>query len=143
MSAHMSDKICAVVRQPDRTTSAAPFGRLSPTRIDIATRSSTARLEQRRAELGKLQTTSQEFKKARSVVPRGTGRDKLWFQSGQYWGKDYTVGLILKYEGLPIQPNDACFQLNEASKQKVWDEMQKASEEPHVEEQPRKKTAVE
>ena len=140
----MSDKICAVVRQPNRTASAGPFGQLSPTRIDMATRSSTARLEQRRTELGKLQTFSQEFKKARSVVSRGTGRDKLWFQSGQYWGKDYTIGLILKYEGLPIQPSDACFQLNEASKQKrVWDEMQKASEEPPVEEQPRKKTAVE
>ncbi len=144
MSAHMSDKICAVVRQPDRTTSAAAFGQLSPRRSDMPTRSSTARLEQRRAELSKLQTTSQEFKKARSVVSRGTGRDKLWFQSGQYWGKDYTIGLILKYEGLPIQPDDACFQLPTASKQKrAWYDMQAASAEPPAEEQPHKKVAVE
>ena len=140
----MSDKICAVVRQPDRATSAAPVSQLSPRRSEMPTRSLTARLEQRRTELGKLQTTSQEFKQARSVIPRGTGRDKLWSQSGQYWGKDYTIGLILKHEGLPIQPNDACFQLPCASKRKIsWDGMQAASEEPPVEEQPRKKVAVE
>ncbi|KAL0046598.1 hypothetical protein WJX82_004916 [Trebouxia sp. C0006] len=64
----------------------------------MPTRSSTARLEQRREELNKLQTTSRAFKEARSVIPRGTGRDKLWYKSGQYWGKAYTIGLILKYE---------------------------------------------
>ena len=144
MSAHMSDKICAVVRQPDRATSAALLSQLSPRRSEMPTRSLTARLDQRRTELGKLQTASQEFKQARSVIPRGTGRDKLWFQSGQYWGKDYTIGLILQYEGLPIQPDDPCLQLPCGSKRKIaWDGMQSASAEPPVEEQPRKKAAVE
>ena len=140
----MSDKICAVVRQPERTAPTSARSQPSPTRNDMATISSTARLEQRRAELGKLQTTSHEFKKARSVVPRGTGRDKLWFRSGQYWGKACTIGLILKYEGLPIQPDDACFQLDSASHQKrAWNDMQDASEEPPAEEQPCKRAAVE
>lgn len=139
----MSYKICAVVRQPDRATSAAALSQLSPTRSEMPTRSLTARLEQRRTELGKLQITSQEFKQARSVIPRGTGRDKLWFQSGQYWGKDYTIGLILQHEGLPIQPDDACFQLPCGSKRKIaWDDMQAGSEAPPAEEQPRKKAAV-
>ena len=140
----MSDKICAVIQQPDRAASTGVYRQLSPRRNDVATRSSTARLEQRRAELDKLQTTSQEFKKARSIVPRGTGRYKLWYKSGQYWGKAYTIGLILKYESLPIQPDDACFKLPSASHQKrAWDDMQDASEEPPAEEQPRKKGAVE
>jgi hypothetical protein len=144
MSAHISDQVCAVVQQPDRTAPTCACRQLSPRRNDMATRSSTARLEQRRAELDKLQTTSQEFKKARIVVPRGTGRYKLWFKSGQYWGKAYTIGLILKYESLPIQPDDACFKLPSASHQKrAWDDMQDASEEPPAEEQPRKKGAVE
>ena len=140
----MSDQICAVVRQPDRATFAAPLSQLSSSRSEMPTRSLTARLEQRRTELGKLQTTSQEFKQARNVIPRSTGRDKLWFQSGQYWGKDYTIGLILKYEGLPIQPDDPCFQPPCGSKRKIaWDGMQSASAEPPVEEQPRKRAAVE
>ncbi len=140
----MSDKICAVIQQPDRTASTGGYRQLSPRRKDMATRSSTARLEQRRDELDKLQTTSLEFKKARSVVTRGTGRDKLWFKSGQYWGKAYTIGLILKYEGLPIQPDDACFKLPSSSHPKrAWNDMQDASEEPPAEEQPRKKAAVE
>ncbi len=112
----------------------------------MPTRSSTARLEQRREELNKLQTTSRAFKEARSVIPRGTGRDKLWYKSGQYWGKAYTIGLILKYEGLPIQPDDACFQLSRLYDQKrAWDDMQDGSEEPPApaEERPLKKAAVE
>lgn len=92
MSAHMSQKICAVVRQPDRNATAATDMGLSPRSAEMATRSATARLEQRRAELNKLQTTSREFKAARSVVFRGTGTDKLWYTSGQYWGKAYTIG---------------------------------------------------
>ena len=136
----MSDKICAVVQQPDRTASRGTYAQLSRTRNDMATSSSTARLEQRRAEMSKLQTTSQEFKKARSVVPRGTGRNKLWFQSGQYWGKAYTIGLILKHGGLPIADDDASFELRNASKQKrVWVDMQDASVKPPEEEQPHKK----
>ncbi len=112
----------------------------------MPTRSSTARLEQRREELNKLQTTSRAFKEARSVIPRGTGRDKLWYKSGQYWGKAYTIGLILEYEGLPIQPDDACFQLNKLYDQKrAWDDMQDGSEEPPAlaEERPLKRAAVE
>ncbi len=146
MSAHMRDKICAVVQQPDFATSADACAQLPPTRIDMPTRSSTARLEQRREELNKLQTTSRAFKEARSVIPRGTGRDKLWYKSGQYWGKAYTIGLILKYEGLPIQPDDACFQLSRLYDQKrAWDDMQDGSEEPPApaEERPLKKAAVE
>ena len=141
MSAHMRHKICAVVRQPDHNATAAA-GTLSPRSADMATRSATVRLEQRRAELGKLQTTSQAFKEARNVVPRGTGADKLWFQSGQYWGKAYTIGLILKHEGLPLAADDPCFQLPAGSKQKrVWQEMQAASRVPSLEQQPRKKPA--
>ncbi|DBA72430.1 TPA: hypothetical protein ACH3X2_010461 [Trebouxia sp. C0005] len=87
----------------------------------MATRSATARLEKRRAELDKLQTTSHAFKEARSVVPRGTGTDKLWFKSGQYWGKAYTIGLILKHEGrimasLPQGHFSTCFRWIEAGK---------------------------
>ncbi|DBA84862.1 TPA: hypothetical protein ACH3X1_005882 [Trebouxia sp. C0004] len=142
--AHMRDKICAVVQQPEPAGSADAFAQLPPTPIDMPTRSSTARLEQRREELNKLQTTSQAFKEARSVIPRGTGRDKLWYKSGQYWGKAYTIGLILKYEGLPIQPDDACFQLIRLYDQKrAWDGMQDASEGPPAEERPLKRAAVE
>jgi hypothetical protein len=116
---------------------------LSPRSAEMATRSVTARLEKRRAELDKLQTASQEFKAARSVVPRGTGTDKLWFTSGQHWGKAYTIGLILKHEGLPIAADDPCFQLPSGSKQKrVWEETQAASKVPSPENQPRKKPAV-
>ena len=126
MSAHMSDKICAVVRQPEHQTLTAAHLQLSPRIKEMATRSATARLEQRRAELNKLQTTSQEFKSARNVVPRGTGPDKLW--SGQHWGKAYTIGLILRQEGLPIPDDDPCFSLPSGSKQKrVWEAMQAGS----------------
>lgn len=143
MNAHMSDKICAVVQQPEHQTLTAAHLQLSPRSKDMATRSATARLEQRRAELNKLQTTSQEFKSARNLVPRGTGPDKLWFTSGQYWGKAYTVGLILRHEGLSIQDDDPCFSLPGGSKQKrVREAMQAGSEAPYVEEQPCKKTAV-
>ena len=142
MSVHMSENICAVVQQPGLTASTDTIGQFSPTRTDMPTRSLTARLEQRRAELNKLQTTSREFKQARSIVPRGTGRDKLWFQSGQYWGKAYTIGLILRCEGLPIADDDACFELPNGSKRKrAWVDMQEASAEP-PEEQPCKKAAV-
>ena len=110
----------------------------------MATRPATARLEQRRAELDKRPTTSQEFKFARNVVPRGTGPDKLWFTSGQYWGKAYTMGLILRHEGLPIPDDDPCFSLPVFSKQtRAWEAMQAGSEAPPAEEQPRKKIAVE
>ena len=110
----------------------------------MATRSATARLEQRRAELNKLQTTSREFKSARNVVPRGTGPDKLWFTSGQYWGKAYTIGLILRHEGLPVPDDDPCFSLPAFSKQKrAWEAMQEASAEPPEEEPPQKKAVVE
>ena len=95
MSAYMSHKICAVIRQPDRNATVATDMLLSPRSQEMATRSATARLEKRRAELGKLQTTSHAFKEARSVVPRGTGTDKLWFKSGQYWGKAYTIGVTV------------------------------------------------
>ena len=140
----MSDKIFAVVQQPDNKTLAAAHVQLSPRSKEMATRSATARLEQRRAELNKLQTTSQEFKSARNVVPRGTGRDKLWFTSGQYWGKAYVIGLILRHEGLPIPDDDPCFGLPGGSKQKrAWEAMQAGSEAPPAEEQSRKKTAVE
>ena len=139
----MSENICAVVQQPEHQTLTAANLQLSPRSKEMATRSATARLEQRRAELNKLQTTSREFKLARSVVPRGTGPDKLWFTSGQYWGKAYTIGLILRHEGLPVPDDDPCFSLPGGSKQKrVWDEMQNASGEPPAEEQPRKKPAV-
>ena len=140
----MSDKICAVVQQPDNTTLTAAHEQLSPRSKEVTTRSATARLEQRRAELNKLQTTSQEFKSARNVVPRGTGLDKLWFTSGQYWGKAYTIGLILRHEGLPIPDDDPCFSLPSGSKQKrACEAMQAGSEAPPAEEQPHKKTAVE
>ena len=140
----MSENICAVVRQPEHQTLTAAHLQLSPRSKDMATRSATARLEQRRAELNKLQTTSREFKSARSVVPRGTGPDKLWFTSGQYWGKAYTIGLILRHEGLPIPNDDPCFSLPVLSKRKrAWEAMQAASEAPPAEEQPCKKTAVE
>ncbi len=110
----------------------------------MATRSSTARLGQRREELSKLQTTAQQFKEARKVIRRGTGPDKLWFASGQYWGKAYTIGLILKYEGLPITDNDPCFELFSGSKQKrAWNGMQDGDQRPLVEEQPQKKAAIE
>ena len=116
---------------------------LSPRSAELGTRSATARLGKRRAELDKLQTTSHAFKEARSVVPRGTGPDKLWFKSGQYWGKAYTIGLILKHEGLPIADSDPCFVLPKHSSQKrAWEEMQAASRAPSAEEQPRKKHAV-
>ena len=109
----------------------------------MATRSATARLEKRRAELDKLPTTSHAFKKARSVVPQGTGVDKLWFKSGQYLGKAYTIGLILKHEGLPIAADDPCFELPSYSGQKrPYDEMQPASQAPAPEKQPRKEAAV-
>ena len=86
-------------------------------------------MEQRRAELQQLETTNPEFKKARSIIPRGTGRDKLWFRSGQYWGKAYTIGLILRHEGLPIKNDDACFSLRDGSnQQKAWEAMRIASE---------------
>ncbi|KAL0039993.1 hypothetical protein WJX79_001744 [Trebouxia sp. C0005] len=115
---------------------------LSPRSAEMATRSATARLEKRRVELDKLQTTSHAFKEARSVVPRGTGTDKLWFKSGQYWGKAYTIGLILKHEGLPIAADDPCFELPSCSNQKrAWEEMQAAALAPAPEEQPRKKPA--
>ena len=140
MSAHMSQKICYVVQQPDRNATAAVSMVLSPR---SATRSATVRLEKRRAELDKLQTTSQAFKEARSVVPRGTGTDRLWFKSGQYWGKAYTIGLILKHEGLPIAADDPCFELPSRSSQKrAWEEMQAVSQAPAPEEQPRKKPVV-
>ena len=100
----MRDRICAVVRQPEPAASADACAQLPPTRIDMPTRSSTARLEQRREELNKLQTTSRAFKEARSVIPRGTGRDKLWYKSGQYWGKAYTIGLILVCRFSPTTP---------------------------------------
>ena len=77
MSAHMSQKICAVIRQPDRNATAATDMVLSPRSAEMATRSATARLATRRAQLDKLQTTSQAFKEARSIVPQGTGTDKL------------------------------------------------------------------
>ena len=143
MSAQMSDKICAVVPQPDHKTLTSAHRQLSPRSKEMATRSATARLEQRRAELNKLQTTSQEFKSARNVVPRGTDPDKSWFTSGQYWGKAYTIGLILRHEGLPVPDDDPCFSLLGGSKQKrAWEAMQAGSETPPAEEQPRKKTAV-
>ena len=142
--AHMSDKSCAVLRQPDYRALTAAHLQLSPRSKEMATRSATARLEQRRAELNKLQSTSQEFKSARNVVPRGTGPDKLWFTSGQYWGKAYIIGLILRHEGLPIPDDDSCFSLLVFSKQKrAWEAMQAESEAPPAEEQPRKKTAIE
>ena len=140
----MSDKICAVVQQPGRKTFAAAHSQLSPKSKEMATRSATARLEQRRAELDKLETTNPLWKEAKSVIPRGTGRDKLWCKSGQYWGKPYTIGLILRYEGLPIPDNDPCFSLNHLPKQKrLWEAMQAASEAPPAEEPPQKKTAIE
>ena len=140
----MSENICAVVRQPEHQTLTAAHLQLSPRSKDMATRSATARLEQRRAELNKLQTTSREFKSARNVVPRGTGPDKLWFTSGQYWGKAYTIGLILRHEGLPVPDDDPCFSLPAFSKQKrAWEAMQEASAEPPEEEPPQKKAAVE
>ena len=140
----MSDKICAVVRQPCHQTLTAAHVQLSPRSREMATRSATARLEQRRAELNKLQTTSRDFKSARNVVPRGTGPDKLWFTSGQYRGKAYTIGLILRHEGLPISDDDPCFGLPRGSKQKrAWEAMQAGSEAPPAEEQPHKKTALE
>ena len=143
MSAHMSDKICAVVRQPDHKTLAADHSQLSPRSREMATRSATARLEQRRAELNKLQTTSQVFKSTRNVVPRGTGPDKLWFTSVQYWGKAYTIGLILRREGLPVPDDDPCFSLPGGSKQKrSWEAMQDGLEAPPAQEQPCKKAAV-
>ncbi len=135
MSAHMREQICAVVQQPDPATSADACAQLPPTRIDMPTRSSTARLEQRRGELNKLQTASRAFKEARSVIPRGTGRDKV----EAALGKAYTIGLILKYEGLPIQPDDAYFQLSRLYDQKrAWDDMQNGPEGPPapVEERP-------
>ena len=139
----MSEIICAVVRQPDHRTLTAAHRQLSPRSKEMATRSATARLEQRRAELNKLQTTSQEFKSARNVVPRGTGPDKLWFTSGQYWGKAYTIGLILRHEGLPVPDDDPCLSLPGGSKQKrAWEVMQAGPEAPPAEEQPRKKIAV-
>ena len=143
MSAHMSQKICAVIRQPDRNATAATSMVLSPRSAEMATRSATARLEKRRAELDKLQTTSHAFKEARSVVPRGTGVDKLWFKSGQCWGKAYTIGLILKNEGLPIAADDPCFELpSHCNQKRAYEEMQAASKTPAPEEQPRKKPAV-
>ncbi|KAL0038600.1 hypothetical protein WJX77_012283 [Trebouxia sp. C0004] len=77
MSAHMRDKICAVVQQPDHATPADACGQLAYvyTRNDMPTRASTARPEQRREELNKLQITSRAFKEAKSVIPPGTGRD--------------------------------------------------------------------
>lgn len=144
MTAHMSENICAVVQQPEHQTLTAAHLQLSPRSKEMATRSATVRLEQRRAELNKLQTTSRQFKSLRNVIPRGTGPDKLWFTSGQYWGKAYTIGLILRHEGLPIPDDDPCFNLPVFSKQKrAWEAMQAASEAPPAEEQPRKKTAVE
>ena len=140
----MSENICAVVQQPEHQTLTAAHLQLSPRSKEMATRPATVRLEQRRAELNKLQTTSREFKSARNVVPRGTGPDKLWFTSGQYWGKAYTIGLILRHEGLPIPDDDPCFSLPVLSKQKrAWEAMQAGSEAPPAEEQPRKKPAVE
>ena len=140
----MSENICAVVRQPERNTLTAAHLQLSPRSKEMATRSATVRLKQRRADLNKLQTTSQEFKSARNVVPRGTGPDKLWFTSGQYWGKAYTIGLSLRHEGLPVPDNDPCFSLPGGSKQKrAWEAMQAGPEAPPAEEQPRKKTAIE
>lgn len=142
MSAHMRQKIYAVLPQPVSNATASSRMVLSPRSADMATRSATIRLAKRRAELDKLQTASQEFKAARSVVPRGTGLDKLWFTSGQHWGKAYTIGLILKHEGLPIAADDPCFQLPSGSKQKrVWEEMQAAPRAPSPEQQPRKKPA--
>ena len=139
----MSHKICAVVQQPDHNASAAAHSQLSPRSIVMATRSATARMEQRRAALQELETTNPEFKKARSIVPRGTGRDKLWFRSGQYWGKAYTIGLILRYEGLPIPSDDPCFTLRDGSnQQKAWEAMRIASEVVPVEERPRKRPAM-
>ena len=139
----MSDKIFAVIRQAEGNTLTAAHVQLSPRSREMATRSATVRLEQRRAELNKLQTTSQEFKSARKVVPRGTGPDKLWFTSGQYWGKAYTIGLILRHEGLPVPDDDPCFSLPGGSKQKrAWEAMQAGSEAPPAEEQPHKKTVV-
>ena len=139
----MRHKICAVVQQPGCSTPTAAHSQLSPRSKEMATRSASARLEQRRAELNKLQTTSQEFKSARNVVPRGIGPDKLWFTSQRYWGKANTIGLILRHEGLPIPDDDPCFSLPVFSKQKrAWEAMQAASEAPPAEEQPRKKTAV-
>lgn len=131
----MSHKICAVVQQPDHNASAAAHSQLSPRSIEMATRSATARMEQRRAELNKLETTNPEFKKARSIVPRGTGRDKLWFRSGQYWGKAYTIGLILRYEGLPMLDDNPYFfdSLRDGSKQQLaWRAMQVADEEERL-----------
>ena len=139
----MRHDICVVIQQPDRNATAASSMVLSPRSAEMATRSATARLETRRAEIDKLQTTSHAFKEARNIVPRGTGRDKLWFKSGQYWGKAYTIGLILKHEGLPIAADDPCFELPSHSHQKrAWNEMQAASGPAAPEERPRKKPAV-
>ena len=140
----MSENICAVLQQPEHQTLTAARLQLSPRSKDMATRSATVRLEQRRAELDKLETTNPLFKEAKSVIPRGTGRDKLWCKSGQYWGKPYTIGLILRYEGLPIPDDDPCFSLDHLPKQKrLWEAMQAASEAPPAEERPGKKTAIE
>ena len=110
----------------------------------MATRSATARLEQRRAELDKLGITNPLLKEAMTVIPRGTGRDKLWYRSGQPWGKAYAIGLILRYEGLPIANDDPCFSLSHLPNQKrAWEAMQEATAEPSEEEPPQKKTAIE
>jgi len=62
------------------------------------TRHSDTQLEHRKAYLQSLQTTSREFKAARDMIPRGVGRSKQWYSSGQFWGKKYIVGLILRAE---------------------------------------------
>ena len=81
------------------------------------TRHSDNQLEHRKAYLKSLQTTSKEFKAARDKIPRGVGRSNQWCSSGQFWGKNCIVGLILRAEKFRLLDEDELFKLREHSPQ--------------------------
>ena len=99
------------------------------------TRHSGGQLEHRKAYLQSLQTKSKEFIAARNKVQRGVGRDKLWYSSGQYWGKPYIIGLILRAEKFRLSDDDPLFAISWRSPQyNAWRDMEprkrKAAQSP-------------
>jgi len=83
----------------------------------LNTRHSDTQLDHRKAYPKSLETKSKEFKAARDKTPRGVGRGKQWYSSGQCWGKNYIVGLILRAEKFRLSDKDELFELRKHSPQ--------------------------
>lgn len=100
------------------------------------TRHSDTQLEHRKAYLKSKDVKYEDIKtEARAKIPQGVGRDKQWYSSGQFWGKNYLIGLILRTEKFRVPDEDKLFELRKHSPQyAAWVDLgpkkRKASESP-------------